>query len=406
MNAIASSSCAKNSQARGKSTGWAAFGLKQLGDDPFPPLPTTGITSLRPCENILNNNGFSAGSFLFVLLHSADFPPITKNGNCNKLTQVSDSGLVRVLEEKDLNFVFNRLKELHSWADESLIEDIMASVNNDIDKATTLLEEMISTGNSTEKGEAKDLSNCDDFRCAEGGKEIALLGQTSNLAEDIADLSSTLEGTSKGNHKQLMDVHTTCGHRLSEAAAGYKKPIQGHLRSLHVELEGKSKISAARHSRAATNAFLRGDHFSAQQHSSKAHKEWSDAARLNAKAAKEILSIRNNENNPWMLDLHGLHAAEAVKALQEHLNKIETLLKNQAVSHGPFISIDVENLDKQQTGFRQRIASLQVITGVGNHSRGQAVLPTAVRSFLSENRYDFDEARLGVISVRPKFRHR
>ncbi|XP_057999034.1 uncharacterized protein LOC110667134 [Hevea brasiliensis] len=325
MNAIASSSCAKNSQAR-------------------------------------------------------DFPPITKNGNCNKLTQVSDSGLVRVLEEKDLNFVFNRLKELHSWADESLIEDIMASVNNDIDKATTLLEEMISTGNSTEKGEAKDLSNCDDFRCAEGGKEIALLGQTSNLAEDIADLSSTLEGTSKGEEQDVYLSHRRNALRMMR--------------------------SAARHSRAATNAFLRGDHFSAQQHSSKAHKEWSDAARLNAKAAKEILSIRNNENNPWMLDLHGLHAAEAVKALQEHLNKIETLLKNQAVSHGPFISIDVENLDKQQTGFRQRIASLQVITGVGNHSRGQAVLPTAVRSFLSENRYDFDEARLGVISVRPKFRHR
>ncbi|KAF2324299.1 hypothetical protein GH714_011860 [Hevea brasiliensis] len=212
MNAIASSPYAKNSQARGKSTGWAAFGLKQrqkrglqlqqVGDDPFPPLPTTGITSLRPCENISNNNGFSAGSFLSVLLHFADFPPITKNGNCNKLTQVSDSGLVKVLEEKDLNFVFNRLKELHSWADESLIEDIMASVNNDIDKATTLLR-MISTGNSTEKGEAKDLSNCDDFRCAEGGNEIAL---------------------------------------LSEAAAGYKKPIQGHLRSLPVSLSGKSKM--------------------------------------------------------------------------------------------------------------------------------------------------------------------
>ncbi|XP_057999035.1 uncharacterized protein LOC131177884 [Hevea brasiliensis] len=226
MNAIASLPCAKNSQTRGKSIGCAAFGLKQrqkrglqlqqVGDDPFPPLPTTGITFLCPCENISNNNGFSAGSFLSVLLHSADFPPITKNGNCNKLTPVNDSGLVTVLEEKDLNFVFNHLKELHSWADKSLIEDIMASMNNDIDKATTLLEEMIST---------------------EGGKEIALLGQTSNLAEDIADLSSTLEGTSKGNHKQLMDVHTAYGHRLSKAAAAYKKPIQGHLRSLPIEPE-------------------------------------------------------------------------------------------------------------------------------------------------------------------------
>ncbi|XP_021690304.2 uncharacterized protein LOC110671971 [Hevea brasiliensis] len=182
MNAIASPPYTKNSQARGKSTGWATFGLKQrqkqglqlqqVGDDPFPPLPTTSITSLRPCENLSNNNNFST-----------------------------------------------------SWADESLIEDIMASVNNDIDKATTLLEEMISTGNSTEKGEAKDLSNCDDFRCEEGGKEIALSEQTSNLAADIADLSSTLVGTFKSNHKQLKDAHTACERRLSGVYNWYLKLI-------------------------------------------------------------------------------------------------------------------------------------------------------------------------------------
>ncbi|KAF2324294.1 hypothetical protein GH714_011768 [Hevea brasiliensis] len=238
-----------------------------------------------------------------LLLCLIDFPPITKNGNCNKLTPVSDSGLVKVLEEKDLDFAFKHLKELHSWTDESLIEDIMASVNNDIDKAITLLEEMISTGNSMEKGEATDLPNCDDFRC-------------------------------------------------SEAAAAHKKPILGQLRSLTVKPKWEEQDvyssrqrnalrmmrSAASTPGAATNAFLRGDHFSAHQHSSKARKEWLDAERLNAKAAKEILSIRNSENDSWTLDLHGLHAAEAIKALQTHLNKIETLLKNQPVSHGPLLA--------------------------------------------------------------------
>ncbi|MCI20244.1 smr protein/MutS2 C-terminal, partial [Trifolium medium] len=42
--------------------------------------------------------------------------------------------------------------------------------------------------------------------------------------------------------------------------------------------------------------------------------------------------------------------------------------------------------------------------GVGNHSRGQAALPTAVRSYLNENRYRFEETRPGVITVWPKFR--
>ncbi|KAF2324298.1 hypothetical protein GH714_011816 [Hevea brasiliensis] len=213
MNAIASPPCAKNSQREVS---------PQVG------LPLA--------SNSVRNVVFNFNKLAVILSHPCQ--PLASPLFVVKTSRtIMVFLLVTVLEEKDLNFVFNRLKELHSWADENLIEDIMASVNNDIDKATTLLEEMISTGNSMEKGEAKDLSNCDDFQCAEGGKKIASLGQTSNLAGDMADLSSTLEGTSKGNHKQLMDVHTACGHRLSKAAAAYKKPIQGHLSSLPVEPE-------------------------------------------------------------------------------------------------------------------------------------------------------------------------
>lgn len=72
---------------------------------------------------------------------------------------------------------------------------------------------------------------------------------------------------------------------------------------------------ASQHSRAATNAFLRGDHFSAKQHSLKAQEGWLAAERMNSKAAKEILRVRNNNNDPWKLDLHGPHASEAVQAL-------------------------------------------------------------------------------------------
>lgn len=81
---------------------------------------------------------------------------------------------------------------------------------------------------------------------------------------------------------------------------------------------------ASHHSRAANNAFLRGDHFSAQQLSLKAREEWLAAEKLNAEAAKEILLIRNEKNDVWKLDLHGLHASEAVRALEEHLHIIET----------------------------------------------------------------------------------
>ncbi|KAF9660860.1 hypothetical protein SADUNF_Sadunf19G0007600 [Salix dunnii] len=172
------------------------------------------------------------------------------------------------------------------------------------------------------------------------------------------------------------------------------KLILGHLKSIPVEPEWeeddlylshrKNALRmmrlASRHSRAATNAFLRRDHSSAQQHSLRAQEKWSAAEQLNAKAAKEILSIRNSNNDPWKLDLHGLHAAEAVQALQEHLLKIETLVpnnsstspcriktKNGIVHSSPFDAfrtVDAENLDKQQAAFRQGRASVQVITGI------------------------------------------
>lgn len=85
--------------------------------------------------------------------------------------------------------------------------------------------------------------------------------------------------------------------------------------------------------------------------------------------------MRNSDSNPWKFDLHGLHAAEAVQALQEHLQKIETQLpmsrqlapRGLNTRNGTICSLigsmNMENTN-MQCGFRQRPASLQVITGI------------------------------------------
>ncbi|RVX21448.1 hypothetical protein CK203_002321 [Vitis vinifera] len=154
--------------------------------------------------------------------------------------------------------------------------------------------------------------------------------------------------------------------------------------------------SASQHSRAATNAFLRGDHVSAKQFSLKAKDEWVKAERLNSKAANEILDIRNSNNDLWKLDLHGLHAAEAVQALQEHLWKIETQMPfNRSVSPNraktkvgilrspsleSFSCVDNEELDKQWTLSRQRPTSLQIHVKLGEPSSGCMSLPVHVQS--------------------------
>lgn len=137
--------------------------------------------------------------------------------------------------------------------------------------------------------------------------------------------------------------------------------------------------SASQHSRTATNAFQRGDHVSAQHHSLKAQEEWLAAERLNAKAAKEIFSIRNSKNGLWKLDLHGLHTSEAIITLQERLQQIENRvqpkrsvspnrvsMKNCMVRSSSLESsscMDTEKLDIRLESSRRRLTSLQVITG-------------------------------------------
>lgn len=434
------------SSASGKSPGWAAFDLKQrqkqglepeLDKEPYPPIPSS-FTPLRPCRNSASN-GRSGRSFSSLLVPSVNFPTLEENKDCKKPMQGGNSGSkqqTKVAEASNLVIAFNKLKELYSWADNSLIEDIMAAVDNDIDKASTLLGAMVSTGSFEENketiiAELNSTSGNPYENCKLQADNGVFLGNDTVLSE----LSSTIGDLLIDNNKELTDECGSSGKNLSDDAADMKL-ILGHMNSIPIEPEWeeddvylshrKDAIrfmrSASRHSRAAANAFRRGDHVSAKQLSVEAKEEWVKAERLNSKAANEILDIRNSNNDLWKLDLHGLHAAEAVQALQEHLWKIETQMPfNRSVSPNraktkagilrspsleSFGCVDNEELDKQRTLSRQRPTSLQVITGRGNHSRGQAALPTAVRSFLNEQGYRFEEARPGVIAVRPKFRHR
>ncbi|KAL0927016.1 hypothetical protein M5K25_001167 [Dendrobium thyrsiflorum] len=91
--------------------------------------------------------------------------------------------------------------------------------------------------------------------------------------------------------------------------------------------------AASQHSRGASNAYLRRDHLTARRLSLRAREEWMTAEKLNTQAAEEILRIRNSNNDIWMLDLHGLHATEAVHALKQRLQRIESkMMLNHSAS--------------------------------------------------------------------------
>lgn len=131
------------------------------------------------------------------------------------------------------------------------------------------------------------------------------------------------------------------------------------------------------------DAYLRRDHFSAQQLSMKVREERMAAERLNAKAANAIFNTRNGQNSLWELDLHGLHAVEAVQALQERLQKLETSVpsgrsvspnrKSEGATMVSSASVEslscteTSKLDEQRASSQQRPISLQVITGIMLH---------------------------------------
>ncbi|KAK9949737.1 hypothetical protein M0R45_005253 [Rubus argutus] len=277
------------------------------------------------------------------------------------------------------------IKDLYSWADDSLVEDIMAAVDNDITKASNLLKTMISPSSSVDNKET-NVSRINSSSAVSLGDKTRDTSFPLESAADIADLSSTIEKCLKENNIEWLNgsLESVPIEPEWEEDDVYLRIRKDALRMMR---------SASQHSKAATNAFDRGDIFL-----------------LNS-------TLSRLERN----DLHGLHASEAIHALHEHLENIERkILSNRSatsnrlnmerVTHSSsvesFSCMDAEKLDELQASSRQRPTSLQVITGIGNHSRGQAALPAAVRSFLRENGYRFEELRPGVITVRPKFRHR
>lgn len=166
MTILAGSSTKKMSSARGQSSGWAAFDLKQrkknnlesdADKDPFPALGTS--SSMQHVDNKLaKKNRVPSKPFSSVILPAKNFPPLKEGGNGKKTMLVFDS------TEKchgntvqgDVNLAIKRLKEQHLWAENSLIEDILAAVDNNVNKASALLETMASAVNFEDNNVSSD----------------------------------------------------------------------------------------------------------------------------------------------------------------------------------------------------------------------------------------------------------
>ncbi|KAI8822193.1 uncharacterized protein EV422DRAFT_614646, partial [Fimicolochytrium jonesii] len=113
----------------------------------------------------------------------------------------------------------------------------------------------------------------------------------------------------------------------------------------------------------ATQAYLSGNKAAAKAFSLGAHRMNERVEELHRQAGKRIYATRNashtvNGNGDVQVDLHGLHPSEAVEMLESK----------------------IANLKRQNFSGR-----LIVVTGTGNHSRGQkAKLLPAIREYLQQ----------------------
>jgi len=377
-------------------SGWAAFDRKwrstdgrgdEGGADSFPALSDSGAPN-SASSSITGNIGLKPKPFASVARPSVDFGAVSNGGGRDHVGNVNH-GASAASDNK-----IKLLKDAHSWADSNLIEDVLAAVNNDVAQASHLLKAMVSPDLQTGEGRTWD-------------QLAAEMNKTHSLPSEDSRADNRKPGSSHLLPLPMNLSSIPLEPELEELDDDYLNYRKDALKMMR---------AATRHSQSASNAFLRGDHAAAKELSLRAQEEWAAAEKLNNKAAEEIFRLRNSNNDIWKIDMHGLHASEAVEVLERHLYMIEF----QQTGNNSTSSEDLANVEgaysESITGSNVELAAekvvlrrpkqaiLHVITGIGKHSKGQASLPVAVRSFLIENGYRFDELRPGVFAVRPKFR--
>ncbi|KAI5015087.1 uncharacterized protein LOC123426795 [Hordeum vulgare subsp. vulgare] len=378
-------------------SGWAAFDRRLRGtadgrDDvdvnSFPALSGSRGFSSASSSAIENNNIPKAKPFASVIRPPVEFAVVGKENGNKHLTDHTVRTNFGVNSSSDNKIKL--LKDAHSWADSNLIEDILAGVDNDVGQASVLLKSMVAP----------------DFLPKESRTTVQPAFEMNKAHGSVSGYA--IAENKHSNESQLLPLQMNVisipqEPELEEFDDDYLNHRKDALKMMR---------AATKHSQAASNAFFRGDHAAAKELSLRAQEERSAAEKLNNNAAEEIFHLRNSNNNIWKIDMHGLHASEAVTALERHLHMLEFQPpgNNPASTDELYKSestIAVRNEvapEKVVVFLRPRQSVLEVITGIGRHSKGQASLPVAVRGFLIENGYRFEELRPGVFSVRPKFR--
>lgn len=238
------------SSGRAKTSGWAAFVQKErqkqqglepkLDEDPFPPVLVPNTLSTHPPYKAKNTGTVWEKPYTSVLLPSPNSASLdqSKGSNSKQLSvgNFNSSQGNNVFKKGDNVDLYKKIKELHSWADEDLIKDVMAGVNYEFDQAIMLLEAMVSPHQThvlhkdleTEKADTKKVLNTVEASAPfvqkpkeEKDKQCAEFNEGDSFREDmhVEDLSHALNNCLDISNKDLINVSSACGDKLPGSAS-------------------------------------------------------------------------------------------------------------------------------------------------------------------------------------------
>lgn len=165
-----------------QNSGWAAFGRKHQGKegtlptgtvDPFPSI--SDLSSSFATKSLMTNKFPPLKSFSSVVHPPLDVPPLgtscmigTVNNNpCRKHVDC------QATTETNRGSAIKLLKDVHTLADQQLIEGVLSAVDYDVDQASVLLKAMVSPDTKIKEASlANPSSSITMDRCGENNKTV------------------------------------------------------------------------------------------------------------------------------------------------------------------------------------------------------------------------------------------
>ncbi|EFJ44740.1 hypothetical protein VOLCADRAFT_95112 [Volvox carteri f. nagariensis] len=267
------------------------------------------------------------------------------------------------------------LCQSHAWAERDLVEAICMALQYDLAEVVTALDELHAASYQYDNsgGSASPTATSDDDDDGDGEEDGGGFNDSARggggadgaaAAADLYDFAAQRDGGAAGGSRSR--------HRDAAASGGGDAYFRHRHAALKLDYAWRKKMNKA------SAAFAAGARALGQRLVSEAQELRRQAAAAHREAAEQIVAEMNQgrQLSEWELDLHGLHAAEAV----------EQLMPTATVRQAPVV--DTAAATAKLLAARR---VLRVIVGKGLHSsRGEASLPRVVESYLIDKGYRYE----------------